>query len=448
MTITSTGPHADGLAVQIETPAAERQNGSHPKMCIVTSGGVPLTGRTRIGGAKNAALPMMAAALLTDEPCVLENLPILEDIYVMVDLLRFLGAEVELDTENHRVRIHAKEIVNRAAPMELVERMRASFLVSGPVLARTGEMRSSSPGGCKLGSRPVDVDVRGFKRMGADVFVGDGYYDMTSARLEGADLYMDYPSHTGTENLLMAATLARGTTRIVNAASEPEIIALGNALKEMGARIEGLGTPYIKVQGVERLRGFHTSILPDRLEAGTFAIGAVVTGGEVILERVNEKDMVPLTHKLREAGAEVWWSEDAMMVRGGTTLEAVEIQALPFPGFPTDLQAAFAVLLTQAEGTSRVFERVFNDRLRYTSELQKLGAQVELVNPQEARFTGPARLTGADVRALDIRSGACLILAGLVAEGETTVHDIQHVRRGYEDIVGKFQRIGATIRYE
>ncbi|HMM43414.1 MAG TPA: UDP-N-acetylglucosamine 1-carboxyvinyltransferase [Thermomicrobiales bacterium] len=418
-----------------------------PARTIVTEGGAPLTGRIRIGGAKNAALPMMAAALLTDEPCVLENLPILEDIFVMVDLLRFLGAEVDLDTEQHRVRIHAREVSNRVAPTELVERMRASFLVSGPVLARTGEMETPAPGGCKLGSRPVDVDVRGFKRMGADIYVGEGFYRMNAPRLEGADLYMDYPSHTGTENLLMAATLARGTTTITNAASEPEIVALGFALREMGAKIDGLGTPYIIVKGVERLRGFHTSILPDRLEAGTFAIGSVVTGGEIVLDRVSERDMLPLTYKLREAGAEVWWSENSMMVRAGGTLESLEIQALPFPGFPTDLQAAFAVLLTQAEGTSRIFERVFNDRLRYVDELRKLGATITLVNSQEARFSGPSPLRGADVQALDIRSGACLILAGLVAEGETRVHQIQHVRRGYEDIVGRFQQLGAQIRY-
>ncbi|RIK37486.1 MAG: UDP-N-acetylglucosamine 1-carboxyvinyltransferase [Chloroflexi bacterium] len=414
---------------------------------IVTTGGTPLRGNLRIGGAKNAALPMMAAALLTDEPCVLENVPILEDIFVMVELLRSFGAEVEFQPERHRVRIHAREITGREAPAELVERMRASFLVSGPVLARRGELVASAPGGCKLGSRPVDVDVRGFRRMGAKVFVGDGYYEMRTPRLEGADIYMDYPSHTGTENLLMAATLARGTTTIVNAASEPEIFALGNLLTEMGARVSGVGTPHIKVQGVERLRGFHSSILPDRLEAGTFAIGAVVTGGEVVLERVNERDMLPLTYKLREAGAEVWTSESSMMVRAGKYLEPVEIQALPFPGFPTDLQAAFAVLLTQADGQSRIFERVFNDRLRYAEQLRKLGADVHVVSNQEARFNGPTRLRGADVHALDIRSGACLILAGLIAEGETRVHDIQHVRRGYEGIVEKFSALGATIKY-
>lgn len=435
-----------GTASTQEARATEPASGSVSTR-IVTSGGSPLRGRVGIGGAKNAALPMMAAALLTDEPCVLENVPILEDIFVMVELLRQIGAEVDFDVDKHRVRIHARDITLRCAPAELVERMRASFLVSGPILARTGEMTTSAPGGCKLGSRPVDVDVRGFKRMGATVHVGEGFYEMRSPRLEGADVYMDYPSHTGTENLLMAATLARGTTSIVNAASEPEIIAVGNMLREMGARIEGVGTPHIRVTGVERLHGFHTAILPDRLEAGTFAIGAVITGGEVILERVNERDMLPLTYKLREAGAEVWWSEGSMMVRAGRTLEAVEIQALPFPGFPTDLQAAFAVLLTQAEGTSRIFERVFNDRLRYVDELIKMGARIRLENSQEARFNGPTRLQGANVRALDIRSGACLILAGLIADGDSCVSEIQHVRRGYEDIVGKFASLGGDIRY-
>jgi UDP-N-acetylglucosamine 1-carboxyvinyltransferase len=410
-------------------------------------GGEPLRGNVRISGAKNATLPIMAAALLTDEPCTLENVPMIEDIFVMTDLLRILGAEVEIDQPNHRVRIHARDITTHCAPQELVERMRASFLVSGPILARTGKLETGAPGGCKLGSRPVDVDVRGFKRMGADVFVGDGYYRMEAGRLQGAEIYMDYPSHTGTENLLMAATLARGSTTIVHAASEPEIVGLGNALREMGARIHGVGTPHIRVEGVERLRGFHTQVIPDRLEAGTFAIGAVVTRGEVVLDRVAEADMLPLTYKLREAGAQIWWSEGSMLVRPGERLEAVEIQALPFPGFPTDLQAAFAVLMTQADGTSKIFERIFSDRLRYLSELEKMGAVAELVNNQEARITGPVNLQGADVSALDIRSGACLILAGLIAEGDSSVDQIHHVRRGYEDIVSKFASLGANIQY-
>ncbi len=410
-------------------------------------GGRQLKGRVRVSGAKNATLPIMAAALLTDEPCVIDNVPILADIFVMADLLRHLGATVEIDEAGHRVSIHARDIANHYAPEELVARMRASFLVSGPILARTGRIETTPPGGCKLGSRPVDVDVRGFRRMGAEIVEQHDGFKITAPRLEGAEIYMDYPSHTGTENLLMAATLARGVTSIVNAASEPEIAAVGNVLREMGAKIEGLGTPHIRVDGVERLRGFQATVLPDRLEAGTFAIGAVITGGEVVLDRVNEQDMIPLTSKLREAGAEVWWSDQSMLVRAGNRLEALEVQALPFPGFPTDLQAAFAVLLTQAHGTSRVFDRVYNDRLKYVHELSKMNARFELVSNQEARFYGPAKLTGADVTALDIRAGACLVLAGLIAEGSSTIRDIHHLRRGYEDIVTKFQSLGADIEY-
>lgn len=440
------------VKVTAQAPASDTQTKATGKLGfnrtrIRIQGGKTLKGKVRISGAKNATLPIMAASLLTDEPCVLENVPMLNDIHVMAELLRRLGATVEVDPERHRVTIQAREITCHEAPQDLVERMRASFLASGPILARTGKMETWAPGGCMLGSRPVDVDVRGFRRMGAEVYVGDGFYRMTCNRLSGAEIYMDYPSHTGTENLLMAATLARGSTSIVNAASEPEIVALGNVLREMGAKIDGVGTPHVTVRGVERLHGFHTAILPDRIEAGTFAIAGVVTGGEVVLDQVSEADMAPLTYKLREAGAQVWWSEQSMLVRGNGALDSLEIQALPFPGFPTDLQAAMAVLLTQADGQSKIFERVYNDRLRYLPELEKMGARHELINNQEARIHGPTPLTGARVTALDIRSGACLILAGLTADGETVVEDIHHVRRGYDDIVSKFSALGAEIEY-
>jgi UDP-N-acetylglucosamine 1-carboxyvinyltransferase len=414
---------------------------------IRVRGGNRLSGRVPISGAKNAALPAMAAALLTEEECLLENVPALEDVFVMADLLRWLGAEVDFDQHAGRVRIRAANIHRFDAPQELVERMRASFLVTGPLLARFGKALSSTPGGCKLGSRPVDVDVRGFASMGATVRQDSAGFHLEAPRLTGANIFMDYPSHTGTENLLMAATMARGDTRIVNAASEPEIVNIASILLDMGARIKGFGTPHIDVQGVERLRGFRAAILPDRLEAGTFAIAAAITGGEVILERVSEPDMLPLTHKIREAGAEVWWSGRDMLVRGTGELRATDIQALPFPGFPTDLQAAFSVLMTQSRGASRIYERVFNDRLRYVEELRKLGARIDLVDKQQAIIHGPSPLAGSEVCALDIRSGACLVLAGLVADGETRVREIQHLRRGYEDIVGKFASLGADIDY-
>ncbi len=414
---------------------------------IVTTGGARLTGRVGIDGAKNATLPAMAAALLTEEECLLENVPVLEDVLVMVDLLRWLGAEVEFDQSNHQVRICARNVTQFDAPAHLVEKMRASFLVSGPLLSRFGQAGSTAPGGCKLGTRPVDVDLRGFRHMGATIESEDSGYRMSASRLYGSELYMDYPSHTGTENLLMAATLARGTTTIVNAASEPEIAFIGSLLQDMGARVRGVGTPHIRVEGVDRLRGYRAAILPDRIEAGTIAIAAAITDGEVILDHVSESDMVPLTSKLRESGAEVWWSGDSMLVRGRGALTATEIQALPFPGFPTDLQAAFAVLMTQAEGSSRVYERVFNDRLRYSKELTRMGADIKVVDKQQAIIDGPTKLTGTDVNALDIRSGACLVLAGLVAEGETRINEIQHLRRGYEDIVGKLRLLGADIAY-
>ncbi len=414
---------------------------------IVTVGGRTLRGRVAVSGAKNAALPAIAAALLTDEECVLENVPLLDDVFVMAELLRALGAEVDLDTERHRVRIRAAEIDAFQPPPELVARMRASFLVTGPLLARFGRARSVPPGGCQLGTRPVDVDLRGFRKLGAHVEIREQEFEFRAGRLRGCEIYMDYPSHTGTENLLMAAALAQGRTTIINAAAEPEIVHLGEILQDMGARISGLGTSRIVVHGVDRLRGYRALVLPDRLEAGTLAIAAAITHGEVILDHVREPDMAPLTHKLREAGAEVWWSESSMLVRAPQPLRATEIQALPFPGFPTDLQAAFAVLMTQAHGRSRIFERVFNDRLRYTTELRKMGARIELIDRQQAWIDGPVRLFGAEVRALDIRSGACLVLAGLVAEGETVILDAQHLRRGYEDLVGKLATLGANVRY-
>lgn len=414
-------------------------------------GGVPLRGEVQIGGAKNAALPLLAATLLTSEECTLTNVPDLSDIHTMVGLLRELGAYVDFDTAKHRVRVRASNITTTSAAPELVAKMRASFLVAGPLLARFSEMTASTPGGCKLGARPVDVDVRGFRKMGAEVEATDQMITARTVGLHGARIYMDYPSHTGTENLLMAAVLAAGKTTIVNAACEPEIVALGNMLNRMGAQIMGLGSPMITIQGVDRLHGVSEMILPDRLEAGCYAIGSVITGGEVTLRGVREPDMLPLTEKLREAGAEVWHQDTEMLVRTNQPLQAVEIQTLPFPGFPTDLQAPFAVLMTQANGVSRVIERVFEDRLRYIDELVKMGANIRIEKYSATRYDtkaeifGPTRLTGTAVRALDIRAGAGMVLAGLIADGRTTVSDVYHLDRGYEGLVPKLRQIGAQI---
>jgi UDP-N-acetylglucosamine 1-carboxyvinyltransferase len=416
-------------------------------------GGNPLRGEVTIGGAKNAALPLLAATLLTAEPCVLNNVPSLSDITTMTDLLSALGAEVDYDREHHRVTVQAGSISTTDAPQDLVAKMRASFLVAGPLLGRMGKMSASTPGGCQLGVRPVDVDVRGFRQMGAHIDADEQFItgETSGQGLRGAAIYMDYPSHTGTENLLMAATLATGKTTIVNASCEPEIVALGNMLNRMGARITGLGSPHITIEGVDRLHGVSETILPDRLEAGTYAIAAVVTGGEVQLMNVNEPDMLPVRAKLEEAGAEIWSRPGSMLVRGKGPLKAVELQTMPFPGFPTDLQAAFAVVMTQANGVSKLKERVFEDRLKYTDELIALGANIEVEKFGQNRYgteavvTGPTPLTGTTVRCLDIRAGAGVVIAGLIASGETDVRDIYHIDRGYEQMVPKLQALGADI---
>ena len=453
------------MATSIQAPrSAIAPDPAPAERVLRVRAGVPLRGAVTISGAKNAALPALAATLLTTDECILSNVPDLADIGTMLALLRSLGAETEHDRERKRVRVRAANIVQTNAPAELVAAMRASFLVAGPLLARCGEMSASAPGGCQLGARPVDVDVRGFRQMGAAIdFDDDGQQIAGRATgLRGVSIYMDYPSHTGTENLLMAATLASGRTTIVNAACEPEIVFLGNMLNRMGACISGLGSPTITVDGVDRLHGVSETVLPDRLEAGTFAIGAVITGGEVTLNDVREPDILPLTAKLREAGADIWIDHDRMLVRPSAGLRAVEIQTLPFPGFPTDLQAAFAVLMTQAEGRSRIYERVFDDRLRYTDQLRAMSASIrverlqpidETGNPTTGAFRygtraeifGPTSLTGRPVRCLDIRAGAGVVLAGLIASGETVVSALHHLDRGYEGFVDKLKSLGADV---
>jgi UDP-N-acetylglucosamine 1-carboxyvinyltransferase len=413
-------------------------------------GGRPLKGRVQIGGAKNAALPLLAATLLTPETVVLTNVPDLADIATMVDILRALGASVEWDQGNRKLSVRAETITTTSVPPVLVSKMRASFLVAGPLLARCGTVDATTPGGCQLGARPVDVDVRGFRRMGAEVQFSDQTVCASTTSLRGARIFMDYPSHTGTENLIMAASLAQGRTTIVNASCEPEIVALGGMLNRMGARISGLGSPVVTVEGVDRLHGTSEAILPDRLEAGTYAIGAVITGGEVVIENIRPYDMLPLSSKLQDAGAEIWVNDDTMLVRAGERLTAVEVQTLPFPGFPTDLQAAFAVLMTQADGVSKLHERVFEDRLRYTDELIKMGANIRVERfgdrfGQRAEFIGPTPLHGTDVRALDIRAGAGMVLAGLIADGVTTIRDVKHIDRGYDGLVSKLRSLGAHI---
>lgn len=403
-----------------------------------------MRGAVAINGAKNAALPALAATLLTSEECIIDNVPCIEDTRTLVDLLTYLGCEVEFDVERHRVRVCARNLNELTTPAELATRMRASFLVTGPLLARFGSARAPHPGGCSIGRRPVNVDIKGFASMGATVVQESGDYLITASRLKGERLYLDYPSHTGTENLLMAACLAKGKTVIKNASAEPEVVGLATCLVAMGARISGAGTSIIEVEGVDRLYGAHLRVIPDRIEAGTFAIAAAITGGEVLLRDVIVSHMDPLTHKLLDIGVQVEEGESTYRVKSNGSLTAAEVQTLPYPGFPTDLQAAFATLLTQSDGTSLVHERVYDNRLQYASELVKMGATIS-VNGQTAVINGPSQLVGTKVRALDIRAGAALVIAGLAADGATEIQDIHHISRGYEKIAERLRQLGADI---
>ena len=316
--------------------------------------------------------------------------------------------------------------------------------MTGPILARAGHVIAPHPGGCSIGRRPVNVDIKSFAAMGARVELSENRYELVSNRLRGVRIYLDYPSHTGTENILLAASLAEGTTSITHSSLEPEVADLVSCLSQMGAQIRGIGTSRLEITGVEHLHGFRHRVMPDRIEAGTFAIAGVITGGDVLLRDIDPEHMDPLSYKLVEAGAIVQADEDCYRARANGSLHALELQTLHYPGFPTDLQAAFATLLTQSEGTSLVHERVYDDRLQYARELRKLGAEIR-VNGQTATILGPTALKGGAVRALDIRSGAALILAGLAAEGQTEIYDIYHIDRGYEGVDHKLRQLGARI---
>ncbi|MGI8642997.1 MAG: UDP-N-acetylglucosamine 1-carboxyvinyltransferase [Thermomicrobiales bacterium] len=424
---------------------------------IRIEGGYPLHGEVTVGGSKNLVLPALAASLLTTEPCTFDNVPCIEDTRTMLRLLQELGAVISPDPAlddflevlrpHRRVTVHCANISTTRAPDELARAIRASFLVVGPLLARMGSASAPSPGGDMIGARPLDVAIRAFKALGAHLEEHTPRrVTLAADRLVGSQLYLDYPSHTGTENLLMAAVLASGTTTIINAACEPEVVAFGKMLNRMGASIQGLGSPKIVVEGVSRLSGAYESILPDRLVAGTYAIAAVLTGGELTVRGVRADDLLPVTHKLREAGATIFVDNDVMFVRAGRDLHAVDVQALPFPGFPTDQQAVFAVLLTQANGISRIHERVFEDRLRYVEDLNQMGARIRIDDlGVRAEITGKTPLHGTEARARDIRAGAALVLAGLVADGESVVRDCYHLDRGYEELVPTLRNVGARI---
>ena len=413
----------------------------------IVRGGRRLAGEARARGSKNCALPLMAAALLTEETCVLHNPPFIRDIEAMANLLTSLGAQVEMDEKQRTIAITARALTSTRTPTEIASSFRASFLVAGPLLTRAGEASSVHPGGCKIGERPVNVDLLGFEAMGATVESQDQDYRLSADRLNAARLYLDYPSHTGTENLMLAATLARGASVIRHASCEPEVVALANCLNQMGARVRGAGTNTIEIDGVDRLHGAEWDVIPDRHEAGTFALAAAITGGEVIIHNTTYDHIEPVLYKLAQCGVTIQGTCDPITVTSSSPLRAVEVQAIHFPGFPTDLQPQICALLTQATGESVIHERVFEARFNYVDELRQMGADIT-VSGEKAYIHGPTALHGAAVRALDIRSGVALLLAALAADGTTRVSDMHHVFRGYESLPEDLVGLGAHVTME
>lgn len=404
----------------------------------------PLEGTVRINGAKNAVLPIMAATLLTGEKCTLENVPNLRDVKVMGEVLNHFGAVVNRDKNKKTVDIEISEITVTESPYELIQKMRASFFVMGPLLAREGRARISLPGGCAIGARPVDLHLKGFAALGAEITHGKGFIEAKADELVGDSIYLDFPSVGATENIMMAATMAKGETTIENAAQEPEIIDLANFLSKMGANIRGAGTDTIRINGVKQLKGTIHEIIPDRIETGTFMVAAAITKGDITVENVMPSHVKPVIAKLRETGAEVIVGEDDIRVIGKEANKPVDITTLPYPGFPTDMQAQFMVLMTLLGGTSLVVETVFENRFMHVSELSRLGANIK-IEGHSAIVEGVNTLDGAEVMATDLRAGAALVLAGLVAEDETHVNKIFHIDRGYEGFAEKLTKLGAVI---
>lgn len=413
---------------------------------LLITGGTRLNGEIRVSGAKNAALPIIAATLLTADPVTVRNLPHLNDITTMIELLGCMGVDVTVG-EDMSVEVCAGNIKNCTAPYELVKTMRASILVLGPLLSHFGEANVSLPGGCAIGSRPVDLHIRGLEAMGAVIDVSDGYIRARSdGRLKGARIFFDTVTVTGTENILMAATLAEGTSIIENAAKEPEVVDLAKCLIAMGAKIAGAGTDTITVEGVERLHCADYSVLPDRIEAGTYLVAAAITGGRVKLRDVDPKTLDAVLIKLREAGAEITHGEDWIVLdMHGARVKAVNITTAPYPAFPTDMQAQFTALNAIAEGVGTVEETVFENRFMHINELERMGANAR-IKGNTVVISGCDKLTGAPVMATDLRASASLVLAGLIADGDTLVDRIYHIDRGYECIEEKLQQLGATIK--
>jgi UDP-N-acetylglucosamine 1-carboxyvinyltransferase len=414
---------------------------------FVIRGGEPLLGTVRVSGAKNAALPCMAAALLTDQPVILENIPQVRDIQTTRNLLVAMGADVELGygRAQHRTTIHCANLTAPEASYDLVKTMRASTLVLGPLVARCGRARVSLPGGCAIGARPIDLHIKGLEQLGAKITQEHGYIEASATRLKGGEVGFDKITVTGTEDLLMAATLAEGETILQNCAREPEVADLADLLNKMGARIEGAGTPTIRVQGISKLKGAKHRIIPDRIEAGTFLIAGAMTGGDLNIAGCDPTHLGALLSKLHEVGVKTKSNGDSVRVMGDNPLTAADMSTEEFPGFPTDCQAQFMALATQAEGTSIITENIFENRFMHALEMVRMGANIK-IEGRRAVIRGRTPLSAAAVLASDLRASASLVLAALVADGETIIDRVYHIDRGYERIEEKLKDVGAQIK--
>lgn len=410
---------------------------------LIIRGGKRLYGTVKISGAKNAVLPIIAASLLGSTPSTLEEIPALEDVHTISEVLEQLGVSVQFSAGT--LAVDSSKLTTCEAPYELVRKMRASFLVMGPLLARMGQARISLPGGCAIGTRPIDLHLKGFEALGAEIIQGHGYIEARAPKgLTGAKIYLDFPSVGATENIMMAASMAKGQTVIENPAEEPEIVDLATYLTSMGARVRGAGTNVIKIDGVGEMRGAVHAVIPDRIEAGTYMVAAAMTGGDIRLENVITEHLKPVIAKLKEAGVEIEEDLLGVRVRRNDSFRAVDIKTLPYPGFPTDMQAQFMALMTVAKGTSVVTETVFENRFMHVDELKRMGANIK-IDGRSAVVEGVSSLTGCPVKATDLRAGAALVLAGLTATGTTEVGYLHHIDRGYENIVEKFTALGADM---
>ncbi|MFS0750304.1 UDP-N-acetylglucosamine 1-carboxyvinyltransferase [Oceanobacillus sp. 1P07AA] len=414
---------------------------------IIVSGGHQLNGTVRLEGAKNAVLPVLAASLIASEgKSVIKEVPVLADVYTINEVLRNLNADVEFNSATKTVNINASKQLETEAPFEYVRKMRASVLVLGPLLARYGHAKVAMPGGCAIGSRPIDLHLKGFEAMGADIHVGNGYVEAkVDGRLQGAKIYLDMPSVGATENIMMAAALAEGKTVIENAAKEPEIVDLANYLNKMGANIVGAGTETIRIIGVEKLHGTEHTIIPDRIEAGTFMVAAAITGGNVFIENAMREHLRSVISKLEEMNVNVIDENGGLRIIGPEKLKSTDIKTLPHPGFPTDMQSQMMSLMLRAEGTGVITETVFENRFMHVEEFRRMNANIK-IEGRSVIIEGISELQGAEVAATDLRAAAALILAGLVSDGYTRVTELKHLDRGYVDIVDKLAALGADIK--